>query len=199
GTFRYLKNVMGLWLAQQSRATWRAQGSEYSYDDLTHLAEAAEPFRSLIDPDASEFLPPGDMPERVREFCRATDQPVPETVGQVMRTIYESLALKYRWALERMMATSGKRVDVMHVIGGGSRSALLCQMTANAIGRPVVAGPAEATALGNAVVQLITLGKLESLAAARQVVAQSTETKRFEPQQQQDWDAANTRFSHLIR
>lgn len=199
GTYRYLKNVMGLWLAQQSRATWRGQGHEYSYDDLSHLAEQAEPFRSLIDPDAVEFLPPGDMPERVREFCRATVQPIPETVGQVMRTIYESLALKYRWAFERMVATSGKRVDVMHVIGGGSRSALLCQLTANAIDRPVVAGPAEATALGNAVVQLITLGKLESLAAARQVVAQSTATTTYQPQHQEAWDDAYARFLPLIR
>ena len=199
GTFRYLKNVAGLWLAQQCRATWRAQGLEYSYDDLTRLADAAEPFRSLIDPDASEFMPQGDMPERVREFCRATDQPVPETVGQVMRTIYESLALKYRWALDRMVATSGKRVDVMHVIGGGSRSTLLCQSTANAIGRPVVAGPAEATALGNAVVQLITLGVLPNLAAARAMVARSTATVRYEPQQQEEWDAAYTRFEDFIR
>ena len=199
GTFRYLKNVMGLWLAQQSRATWRAQGHEYSYDDLTHAAEAAEPFRSLIDPDAIEFLPPGDMPERVRAFCRETGQPVPESVGQVMRAIYESLALKYRWALDRMVATSGKRVDVMHVIGGGSRSALLCQMTANAIGRPVVAGPAEATALGNALVQLITLGELPSLAAAREVVARSSQLVRYEPQEQAGWDAVYARFECLIR
>jgi rhamnulokinase len=199
GTFRYLKNVMGLWLAQQSRATWRGQGSDYSYDDLTRLAEAAEPFRSLIDPDAPEFLPPGDMPERVRAFCRATDQPVPESVGQVMRAIYESLALKYRWALERMIATSGKRVDVMHVIGGGSRSALLGQMTANAIGRPVVAGPAEATALGNGIVQWITLGELSSLAEARRVVAESVATRRYEPQHEQEWDAAYSRFTNLIR
>lgn len=199
GTYRYLKNVMGLWLAQQSRATWRAEGHEYSYDELTRLAEAAEPFRSLIDPDAIEFLPPGDMPLRVREFCRVTDQPIPETVGQVMRTIYESLALKYRWALDRMMTTSGKRVDVMHVIGGGSRSTLLCQMTANAIARPVVAGPAEATALGNALVQLIALGVLPSLAVAREAVASSTDTIRFEPMQQEEWDAVYTRFKELIR
>lgn len=198
-TFRYLKNVMGLWLAQQSRATWRAQGTDYTYDELSRLAEAAEPFRSLIDPDAIEFLPPGDMPERIREFCRATDQPVPETTGQVMRAIYESLALKYHWALQRMVATSGKRVDVMHVIGGGSRSAVLCQMTANAIGRPVVAGPAEATALGNGIVQLITLGKLESLVDARHVVARSVETHRYEPQQQEEWDDIYARFEHLIR
>lgn len=198
GTYRYLKNVMGLWLAQQSRATWRAQGRDYSYDELTHLAEAAEPFRSLIDPDAAEFLPPGDMPARVAEFCRATGQPVPETAGQVMRTIYESLALKYRWALDRMVTTSGKRVDVMHVIGGGSRSALLCQMTANSIARPVVAGPSEATALGNAVVQLITLGELPSLAAAREAVARSTATVRYKPRQQEEWDAVYTRFEALI-
>ena len=199
GTFRYLKNVMGLWLAQQSRATWRAQGQDYSYDELSHLAESAEPFRSLVDPDAVEFLPPGDMPARVREFCRATNQPIPETVGQVMRTIYESLALKYRWALDRMVATSGKRVDVMHVIGGGSKSAVLCQMTANAIRRPVVAGPVEATALGNAIVQLITLGSIPSLSAARAIVAQTASTVRYEPQQEDAWDAAYSRFEGIIR
>jgi sugar (pentulose or hexulose) kinase len=139
------------------------------------------------------------MPERVRAFCRQSGQPVPETVGQVMRTIYESLAFKYRWALDRMIATSGKRVDVMHVIGGGSRSALLCQMTANATGRPVVAGPAEATALGNALVQLITLGELPSLAAAREVVGRSSQMVRYEPQQQGEWDTVYARFESLIR
>ncbi len=135
GTFRFLKNVMGLWIAQQCRATWQAEGHTYSYEQLTHEASQAEPFRSLIDPDDALFLTPGDMPARIREFCERTGQPEPETVGQIMRTIFESLALKYRLVLDCLTELAGKPVDRLHIIGGGGRNTLLCQMAANATGR----------------------------------------------------------------
>lgn len=198
GTFRFLKNVMGLWIAQQCRATWRAQGDEYSYDDLTRLAQTAEPFRSLIDPDDPSFLSPGDMPTRIREFCQRTNQPIPETVAQVMRAVYESLALKYRCSIDSLTALSGRHVDRLHVIGGGTQNRLLCQMTADALGRTVVAGPVEATALGNALVQLIALGEIGSLRQAREAVSRSFTTVTYEPKQGEAWESAYQRFQPLI-
>jgi rhamnulokinase len=198
GTFRFLKNVMGLWIAQQCRATWNAQGQEYSYDDLTRLAQTAEPFRSMIDPDDDAFLPPGDMPTRIREFCQRTGQPVPETPAQVLRTVYESLALKYRLAIDNLTALSGRNVERLHIIGGGTQNKLLCQMTADALGRLVIAGPVEATALGNALVQLIALGEIGSLQQAREVVSRSVVTERYTPKEPGAWDGAYERFRGLV-
>lgn len=198
GTFRYLKNVMGLWLAQQCRATWRAQGTEYSYDQLTALAAEAEPFRAFIDPDDASFLPPGDMPARIREFCKRTNQPVPETVGQVMRTVYESLALKYRQSLNHQAETSGQAVNKLHIIGGGTKNKLLCQMTADAINRPVIAGPVEATALGNAVVQMISLGWIGNIGEAREIISRSFPMAHYEPENVQAWDDAYERFEKIV-
>ncbi|MCS7070310.1 MAG: FGGY-family carbohydrate kinase, partial [Anaerolinea sp.] len=183
--------------AQQCRYTWRDQGMDYSWDDLTGAASQAEPFRSLIDVDDPSFLPPGDMPARIREFCQRTGQPVPETVGQVMRTVYESLALKYRHVLDSMAAVSGQPINRLHVIGGGSRNNLLNQMTADAIKRPVVAGPAEATALGNAIVQLIALGQIASVRQAREMLSRTAETHTFEPRDPAAWDAAYERYRQI--
>jgi rhamnulokinase len=199
GTYRFLKNVMGLWLTQQSRATWQTRGAEYSYDQLTALAEQAEPFRSFIDPDDPVFLPPGDIPERVREFCARTNQPVPETEGQVLRTIYESLAMKYRETLSRLSRLSGQQIPKLHIIGGGTRNTLLCQMTADAINRPVVAGPVEATALGNACVQMISLGWIDNIAEARTIIGQSFAMTAYEPQNVAQWDQAFERFQKVTR
>jgi rhamnulokinase len=198
GTFRFLKNIMGLWLAQQCQKTWSKEGTDYDYDQLTALAQAAEPFRSLVDPDDDTFLPPGDMPARIRDFCRRTGQPEPETVGQFMRTIYESLALKYRYALEQLLILTGRTVDRLHIIGGGARSHLLSQMAADATGRIVIAGPYEGTALGNALVQLIALGHLESVAQARAVVSQSADIRQYEPHHTPAWEDAYERFKTLL-
>jgi len=199
GTYRFLKNVVGMWIAQQCRAAWRAAGTEYSYDDLTRLAADAEPFRSLIDPDDPVFNAPGhDMPKRVQAFCRDTGQPMPETVGQIMRAIYESLACKYRHTLNQLVAIAERPVDVLHIIGGGSRNALLCQMTADSTGREVVAGPAEATALGNAIVQLIALGELSDVHQAREAVRRSVETRHYTPQPSAAWDEAYARFRDIV-
>ncbi len=194
GTFRLLKNVMGLWLAQQCRATWSQQGTTYSYEELTHLAMEAEPFRTLIDPDDDVFLPPGDMPSRIREFCQHTGQPRPETTGQIMRTVYESLALKYRFVLDRLVALSGRQVDRLHIIGGGTQNKLLNQMAANASGRTVITGPIEATALGNAIVQFIALGELDNIRQGREILGQTVGTEAYEPQKPAAWQAAYERF-----
>ncbi len=198
GTFRLLKNVMGLWLVQQCRAAWLAEGRDYDYDTLTRLAQEAAPFRSLIDPDDAAFLPPGNMPARIREFCRRTGQPEPETVGEVMRAVYESLALKYRYALEKMMALAGRSVERIHVVGGGSQSGLLNQMTADACNRVVVAGPVEATALGNAIVQLIALGEFSSVTQARELLSRSGGLATFTPQFSASWEDAYQRFQALL-
>jgi sugar (pentulose or hexulose) kinase len=179
--------------------TWEGEGHAYSYDQLTHEAEGAEPFRSLIDPDDPVFLAPGDMPTRIRDFCRCTHQPEPETVGQMMRAIFESLALKYRGVLECLVDLAGKRVDTLHIIGGGARNTLLCQMTANSVGREVIAGPFEATALGNGIVQLITLGVLDDLAEARRILSRTQDTARYEPRESSAWEDAYQRFCALVQ
>ena len=199
GTYRFLKNVVGMWIAQQCRAAWRHAGTEYSYDDLTRLAADAEPFRSLIDPDDAIFNAPGDdMPERVQAFCRQTGQPVPENVSQIMRAIYESLACKYRYALDQLVTIAQRPVDVLHVIGGGARNALLCQMTADSTGREVVTGPYEAAALGNAVVQLIALGELADVQQAREAIRRSVEMRHYTPRPVGAWDGVYERFCRLV-
>jgi sugar (pentulose or hexulose) kinase len=198
GTFRFLKNVAGMWLAQQCRATWRDQGTEYSYDQLTAEAKSAQAFRSMVDPDDPLFLPPGDMPSRIREFCGRTGQPEPQSVGQVMRAVYESLALKYRYTLDKLIHITGRTVERLHVIGGGSQNALLCQMTADALGRLVIAGPAEATALGNAIVQFIALGEIGSIGEAREILSRTIGTVQYEPQNAAAWEDAYERYRDLV-
>jgi sugar (pentulose or hexulose) kinase len=197
-TYRFLKNCMGLWLAQQARATWAAAGHEYGYDQLAQMATEEQPFRSLFDPDDLAFMPPGDMPARIREFCARTNQPQPETVGQVMRAIYESLALKYRHLLDKMGRLCGRSAKHLHIVGGGSANALLNQMTADATGIPVIAGPREATAIGNAVVQLIALGELGNIAQARALLSRNPELTTYEPKHSAAWDAEYERFKGYV-
>ncbi len=194
GTIRFLKNITGMWLVQQSRATWKEQGQKFDYDQLAAIAEEAAPFQSFIDPDANDFFQPGDMPSRICAYCRRTGQPVPENVGQIVRTIYESLAFKCRFVLEQLISVSGQQVERLHIIGGGSRNPLLSQMTANAIGREVIAGPAEATAIGNAIVQLVALGEFKSIAEARELLSRSENMVTYEPKGAADWDSAYQKF-----
>ncbi|MAS33413.1 MAG: rhamnulokinase [Anaerolineaceae bacterium] len=198
GTFRLLKNVMGLWLAQQCRATWQQQGQQYTYDQLTQAAAAADPFVSLVDPDHASFLAPGDMPTRIAEFCARTNQPQPQSTGQFMRCVYESLALKYRYALDRLVRLTGQPVEHLHIIGGGSQNKLLNQMAADATGRVVIAGPVEATALGNAIVQFITLGELQDIAQAREILSQTMGTETYTPRQTAEWEDAYQRFTTYV-
>ena len=177
GTTRLLKNVMGLWLLEESRRSWDAA----SYEELNRLAKAAEPDVPLFDPDADEFLRPGDMPARIAAVCERTGQPAPEGVGSTVRSILVSLACKYRWTLERLEAVSGRDVRRIHVIGGGARNDLLCRLTADLCDREVLAGPVEATALGNVLVQARAAGELGSLADMRAVSATSFEPVHYEP------------------
>lgn len=199
GKVNYLKNIIGLWLIQESRRQWRRKGQEYSYAQLEQLALAAEPLRSFIDPDAPEFTPPGDIPGRVREFCRRTGQPVPETVGQVMRCIYESLALKYRFALEQLSRATGKPFGSLHILGGGTKDGLLCRMTADCTGIPVIAGPVEATALGNILIQLAALGEVKDIEEGRALIAATEPVKRFAPAAQNDWNRAYEAYKTIVQ
>ena len=181
GTIRFLKNLCGLWLVQECRRHWARQGEADSYDRLTEMAAAASAFRSLLDVDDPAFAAPGDMPARIQAYCRQTGQPVPETRGEIVRTALDSLALKYRYVLAQMESILERRLEPLHVVGGGARNRLLCQLAADATGRAVVAGPVEATAAGNVLMQAVALGHLGSLAEAREVVRRSFEIATFEP------------------
>lgn len=198
GTYRLLQNVMGLWLVQQSRATWAASGHNYTYDQLVQLAEGAKPFLAYVDPNDARFLDPGDMPARVQDYCRETGQPIPQTHAEILRVIFESLAFKYRQVLDVLMQLTGRTVERLHIIGGGSRNVLLNQLTANAIGRTVSAGPTEATALGAAIVQLIELGEIKDIWEARQILSQTTSDNIYHPQDSTTFDAQYQRFLAVL-
>lgn len=198
GSTGFLKNIIGLWLIQESRRQWKREGKEYSYADLEKLALAAEPFKCFIDPDAPEFVPHGNIPERVREFCRKTGQYVPETVGEIMRCIYESLAMKYRLTFEKLRECTERDYPVIHVIGGGTKDGLLCQMTANSCDRTVKAGPIEATVMGNVAVQLMSDGSVKNIGQARKIVANSSELKTFEPKDTDKWAGAYEDFLKVV-
>lgn len=198
GTATFLKNIIGLWLIQESRRQWRREGAEYSFAELERLALEAPPFRSFIDPDAPEFVPQGDIPRRVQAFCEKTGQCVPQTVGEIMRCIYESLALKYRLTAEKIRSCTGREYRELHVVGGGTKDRLLCQMTADACGMPVLAGPVEATVLGNLAVQLIACGAIKNIRQARQIIAQSETPARYEPKDTERWDSAYQQFMQYI-
>ena len=198
GSTGFLKNIIGLWLIQESRRQWMREGKEYSYADLEKLALAAEPFKCFIDPDAPEFVPHGNIPERVREFCRKTGQYVPETVGEIMRCIYESLAMKYRLTFEKLRECTERDYPVIHVIGGGTKDGLLCQMTANSCDRTVKAGPIEATVMGNVAVQLMSDGSVKNIGQARKIVANSSELKTFEPKDTDKWAGAYEDFLKVV-
>ncbi len=195
----FLKNIIGLWLIQESRRHWNRHGSSYSYADLEKLALAAEPFKCFIDPDAPEFVPHGNIPERVREYCRKTNQAMPESVGEVMRCIYESLAMKYRLTLDNLEDCTGKTYPAIHVIGGGTKDTLLCQMTASSCNRKVVAGPIEATVLGNICVQLLACGAIENVTEARKIVRESENTAEYLPENAAAWAEAYERFKAVVK
>lgn len=194
---RLLKNIVGLWLVQECRREWARVGRDLDYATLTQLAAEAEPFRSLINPADPRFTHADAMPERIASFCRETGQPVPETPGQFIRCALESLALEYRRTLRQAEGLAGVKVEQLHIVGGGSKNALLNQFAADACGLPVIAGPAEATAIGNIVVQAIALRHLSSLAAGRELVEASFETATYKPKDVAQWDAAWTRFERL--
>mgnify|MGYP001541481573 FL=1 len=195
GTIRLLKNICGMWLLERCRLNW----GDTSYPELISEADACEPFRSLINPDDDCFANPADMEKAIAEYCRATGQAVPEKRGQVVRCIFESLALRYRQVLENLRSLSPRPIDTLHVIGGGSRNDLLNQFTANAIGIPVVAGPSEATAIGNVMIQAMAAGEATDVAGMRQLINRSIPLKTYQPQDTEAWDAAYIHFKNCVR
>jgi rhamnulokinase len=198
GTFRLLRNVTGLWLLHECRRGWEAEGNNLSFAEITRLADAAPPLRSLIDPDDESFAGPGDVPARIAEFCRRTGQPAPEGPGATARCILESIALKHAAVVGLLGEVTGRAPTELHVVGGGAKNELLCRWTAEAAGLPVLAGPAEATLIGNLLVQAIALGELESVEQARAVVRASFVPDVYEPSLSPTWAEARTRFTELL-
>ena len=193
GTYRFLRNVAGLWLVQECRRIWERSGQSLSYQQLVHLAEEAKPFIAFVDPDHNSFLNPPDMPAAIVEFCEQTGQSKPATMGEIIRCALESLALKYRAVLEMISQIRGL-IKKLHIVGGGTQNKLLCQFTANATNVPVIAGPIEATAIGNIMVQAIALGCLSSIAEGRKMIRQSFDLVEYQPQEQDAWDEAYQRL-----
>lgn len=192
---RLLKNIAGLWLLQECRREWAREGSDYSYEELARLAEAAQPFQAVVNPDA--FLHPGQMPSKIAGQCRSTGQKVPENPAEICRTILESLALRYRQVLESLETLLGRKLEVIHIVGGGSRNDVLNRFVADATGRTVVAGPAEATAAGNILVQASGSGLLSGLDEAREIIKGSFPLRVVEPKPSPAWDEAYAKFCSL--
>jgi len=198
GTWRLCRNMTGLWLLQECRRSWAGQGEQLSYDEITRLAGEAEPFRAIIDPEDEEFLKPGDMAARIQAYCRKTGQPVPESKGAVVRCALESLALKYRWTLEKLDEICGARLEPVHIIGGGTQNRMLNQFAADASGRHCIAGPVEATAIGNILLQALTLGQVASLPEGRRIVRSSFPPQVFEPGDSAGWETAYRRLLEVM-
>jgi rhamnulokinase len=198
GTIRLLKNIVGLWPLQECRREWKSAGQDLGYDELTTRAAGAASMRSLVDLSDGRFLLPGEMCRKIAHFCRQTGQPAPESPAEFTRCILESLALAYRRTLRELTRLTGQAIDRLHIVGGGSRNQLLNQMAADATGVTVVAGPVEATAIGNALVQAIALGEVKDLSQARQIVAGSFQVSMYKPQSATDWDAAAARLAGSV-
>lgn len=197
-TIRFLKNIMGLWLIQESRRQWAREGEELSFDELERQANEAEPFASLIDPDYCEFQTPGNMPQRIKDYCARTNQKVPETKGEVIRCIAQSLGFRYRATVEGMEEVTGNKYNVINIVGGGIKDKMICQFTANATKRRVSTGPVEATSIGNVIVQAMAMGAIKDLDEGRSVVKNSFDIKIYEPQDSDAWDAAYENWKKII-
>ena len=198
-TIAFLKNICGLWLIQESRRQWIREGKEYSYADLEKMALECAPFKCFIDPDAPEFAPMGNIPKRVQEYCEKTNQYVPQTVGEIMRCIYESLAMKYRYTFDGIKDCTGKNYDRIHVMGGGTKDKLLLNMTAQSCNVDVYGGPIEATALGNIAVQLMSSGAISDIKQARKIIADGENLKLYTPYDRDEWENAYNTFKEIIK
>ncbi|MCE4564285.1 rhamnulokinase [Maribellus sp. CM-23] len=196
GTTRFLKNIMGMWLIQECKRIWDEE-KEMDWQEIVDLACEAEHFKCLINPDDPVFLNPGNMPKAIQEFCKKTGQAVPQTKGEVARCIYDSLVLKYKYTIHQVESVTGKKIDKLHIIGGGARNEMLNQLTADATGIPVWAGPTEATAIGNLMIQAKALGEVSSLSEIRAIVKRSFEPQEYVPAANLDWDAAYEKFLKL--
>lgn len=193
----FLKNIIGLWLIQETKRQWEKEGSGLSFAEMEALARKSKPFQCFIDPDAPEFVPAGDIPARICSYCAKTGQYVPQSKGEILRCIYESLAMKYRYSVDQIAHCTQKQYDTVYIVGGGARDTLLCQMTASACAMRVSAGPVEATAIGNIVLQLVALGRLASLKEARGIICKSDEIKVFQPKDVAEWRAAYIKFKEV--
>jgi rhamnulokinase len=197
-TYQMLKNIMGLWLLQECKREWDTKGNNKSFADLVGLAQAAPAFRSIIDPDDLRFMNPKDMPEQIRAYCNETNQLIPQSEGEIVRCILESLALRYRASMEQAEKLTDNTFEGLHMVGGGIQNELLCQFTANAIGRPVWAGPIEASAIGNMLVQLTAINQLADMEEARELVRRSFPVLTYEPRDREVWEEAYLRFCKLV-
>lgn len=198
-TIRFLKNIMGLWLVQESRRQWIREGEELSFGELAKMSQASTPLESFIDPDYVEFSTPGDMPNRIREYCKKTGQKVPETKGEIVCTIAQSLAMRYRATVEGMEEVTGNKYNVINIVGGGIQDKVLCQFTANATNRIVSTGPVEATSIGNVVVQGIAMGAIKDLNEGRAIVKNSFDITEYTPQNTEAWDKAYEKWKEIIK
>jgi rhamnulokinase/L-fuculokinase len=198
GKVNFLKNISGLWLIQETKRDYAKKGESYSYNELEQFARASKPFKCFIDPDSPLLSAHGDLPNKIKAYCKKTNQPVPETVGEIVRCIYESLALKYRLALEQISSCTGREFEVLHLLGGGTKDGFLCRMTADSINIPVIAGPVEATALGNIILQLIALGDLPDVESGRRIIAKSEKLTKYIPSRALAWDEAYEKYKKII-
>lgn len=198
-TFRVLKNISGLWLVQECRRTWASRAEELDYDEITRIAQEAHAFAAVIDPDQAQFSSPCDMPARIADYCRQTGQEPPDSRGSIIRTVLESLAMRYRTVLDRLEELTGRRLERLHIVGGGARNRLLNQFTASALNRPVIAGPVEATTAGNTCVQMLAGGEIASLVEGRALIRRSFETEMYKPVDTDAWNEAYERFLALER
>ena len=195
---RFLKNIIGLWLMQESKRQWEREGDTMSFKDIDNLTVKATPLKRFINPDYAPFSVPGNMPKRIAEYCVKTGQTPPQDKGEIARCITESLALKYRMSMELLEKIKGSSIDVLHIIGGGVQDKMLCQFTANATKKLVIAGPVEATAIGNIAVQLIANGEFKNIDEARIAIKNSFPTDIYEPQDTNAWDEAYAKFLKII-
>lgn len=201
GTIRFLKNIAGLWLVQECRRDWQKRGREFSYAQLTQMASGAGDDGPFVEPDEARFASPDEMPQKIADFCRETKQRAPQTEGEFVRCCLDSLALKYRWTFEKLELLRGQPLEALYVVGGGVQNELLSQLAADCIGKPLVAGPVEATAAGNILLQAVARGEISSSTQLRDVVRHSFESKRFEPRAEEKarWDEKFVRFEKLMR
>jgi sugar (pentulose or hexulose) kinase len=198
GTFNFLKNICGLWLVQECKRTWAQEGADLDYGTLTRLSEEARSFVAVVDPDDGSFVKPDSMPQAIQDFCRRTGQEVPRTRGEILRTATESLALKYRRVLERLEQLTGQTAQAVHIVGGGAQNRQLNQFAANAIHRPVIVGPIEATSIGNILVQMMATGEVVSMADGREMVRRSFATETYTPQAGPEWDQAYQKLLNIL-
>ncbi len=198
GTYRFSKNITGLWLEQESRRQWAREGTKVSYDDLSNMASKAEPLKFLINPDEAAFGTPGNLPKRIAEYCQKTGQGTPETMGEIVRCIFDSLALRYRWVKDKTIELCKYDIPCVNIVGGGTKEKMLSQFASNACKVPVYTGPVEATALGNIAAQALALGEIKNVEEAREVIKNSTEMEIFEPKDTEMWDEGYERFKKLV-